>query len=82
MLEKARETGMDAWIYDENGWPSGFVGGKLLENESFRARYLEYTAGEFDESAFAVYITDDKQGFVRVTENRRESANIITCIFA
>ncbi len=69
-LKKARETGMDAWIYDENGWPSGFVGGKLLENESFRARYLEYTTGAFDESAFAAYVKDDKQGFVRVTEKQ------------
>ncbi|MBQ7726327.1 MAG: hypothetical protein IJT66_04205, partial [Clostridia bacterium] len=22
---KAKELGMEAWIYDENGWPSGFV---------------------------------------------------------
>ncbi len=40
-LDKAREIGMDAWVYDENGWPSGFTGGKLLENEDFRARFLE-----------------------------------------
>ena len=29
--EKAQELGMEAYAYDENGWPSGFVGGKLLE---------------------------------------------------
>ena len=65
-LDKARETGMDAWVYDENGWPSGFVGGKLLENEDFRARFLEYSVGEYDEAAFAVYVADDKKGFIRV----------------
>lgn len=65
-LEKARETGMDAWVYDENGWPSGFVGGKLLENEDFLARFLEYSVGEYDEAAFAVYIADGKRGFIRV----------------
>lgn len=65
-LDKARETGMDAWVYDENGWPSGFVGGKLLENESYRARFLEYSVGEYDESAFAAYIADNKKGFIRV----------------
>lgn len=65
-LEKARETGMDAWIYDENGWPSGFVGGKLLENEDFRARFLEYSVGKYDKNAFAVYISDEKGGFIRV----------------
>lgn len=57
-LKKARELGMNAWIYDENGWPSGFVGGKLLENEAFRARYLEYEVGEYDEKAFAVFIKE------------------------
>mgnify|MGYP002765718359 CR=1 FL=1 len=65
-LKKARELGMQAWVYDENGWPSGFCGGKLLENESFRARFLEYKIGDYDESAFAVFIRNEKHGFVRV----------------
>ncbi len=65
-LERARELGMQAWIYDENGWPSGFVGGKLLEKEAFRARYLEYSTGSFDASAFAVFVADDAVGFRRV----------------
>jgi hypothetical protein len=39
-LDKAKELHMNAWVYDENGWPSGFVGGKLLEREDFLAQYL------------------------------------------
>ena len=55
-LKKARELGMKAWIYDENGWPSGFVGGKLLEKEAYRARFLRYEVKSFfDETAFCVY---------------------------
>ncbi|MBQ6922486.1 MAG: hypothetical protein IJQ66_05285, partial [Clostridia bacterium] len=55
-LKKAKELGLDAWIYDENGWPSGFVGGKLLEKNEFRAQFLEYRVKEyFDLTAFAVY---------------------------
>ena len=55
-LKKARELGMRAWVYDENGWPSGFVGGKLLEDESMRAKFLTYEVKDFyDENAFAVY---------------------------
>lgn len=55
-LKRARELSMNAWIYDENGWPSGFVGGKLLETEKFRARFLEYAVTTyFDETAFCVY---------------------------
>lgn len=63
-LKKAKELGMEAWIYDENGWPSGFVGGKLLENESFRARFLEYAVGNYDPSAFAVFVREGED-FVR-----------------
>lgn len=28
-LDMADELGMDAWAYDENGWPSGFADGKV-----------------------------------------------------
>jgi hypothetical protein len=28
-IEKSRELGMNAWFYDENGWPSGFGGGEV-----------------------------------------------------
>ena len=61
---------MDAWVYDENGWPSGFVGGKLLENEAYRARFLELKRGDFDTSAFCVYVADEN-GYKRVTEPQK-----------
>ncbi|KWX76393.1 hypothetical protein AMQ84_15425 [Paenibacillus riograndensis] len=35
-IEKSRELGMNAWFYDENGWPSGFADGKVP------ARGLDY----------------------------------------
>lgn len=28
-IDAAKETGMDAWVYDENGWPSGFGNGEV-----------------------------------------------------
>lgn len=67
-LKRAKELNMQAWIYDENGWPSGFVGGKLLEVERFRARFLEYSVGEYDAEAFAVFVEDTEKGFVRVKQ--------------
>ncbi len=73
-LKKARELGMHAWVYDENGWPSGFVGGKLLENYEFRARFLELERGAYDESAYACFVREEARGFVRVTEKRANSA--------
>ena len=53
--EKAEELGMHAYAYDENGWPSGFVGGKLLEDIENHDRYLTFTIGEYDEKALVSY---------------------------
>ena len=53
--KRAKELGMEAYAYDENGWPSGFVGGKLLEDMENHDRYLTYTIGEYDEGALASY---------------------------
>lgn len=70
-LDEAKALGMGAWVYDENGWPSGFVGGKLLERVEYRARFLEMSTGAFDEAAFAVFAEDPKLGFRRVTAPAR-----------
>ncbi len=52
---KAAELDMDAYMYDENGWPSGFVGGKLLADENNRDRSLTYKTGEYDPASFVSY---------------------------
>lgn len=54
--KKAEKCGIKAWIYDENGWPSGFAGGKLLENKENRDCYLTADWGEFDAKADASFI--------------------------
>ncbi|MBR4073445.1 MAG: hypothetical protein IKK24_05820, partial [Clostridia bacterium] len=56
--EHAEKLGMDAWIYDENGWPSGFVGGKLLSEDENHDRYLTYSIGDYDDKALVSYIDD------------------------
>ena len=56
--EKAEELGMEAYAYDENGWPSGFVGGKLLEDIENHDRYLTHAIGAFDEKALVSYAMD------------------------
>ena len=56
--EKAEELGMEAYAYDENGWPSGFVGGKLLEDIENHDRYLTHAIGAFDEKALVSYAID------------------------
>ena len=65
--EKGESLGMESWAYDENGWPSGFVGGKLLEDENNKDRYLTTRFGEFDKNALVSYlITEDKLERVNV----------------
>jgi hypothetical protein len=40
-IEFCKEKGLKAWIYDEDGYPSGFAGGAVpLENPSYRMKML------------------------------------------
>ena len=39
-VEEAKECGMDAWGYDENGWPSGFGSGLVNGlGEKYQQKY-------------------------------------------
>lgn len=60
-LKKAKELNMEAYAYDENGWPSGFAGGKLLEDKDNRDMYLTTRYGEYDKNAVASFEVGDKQ---------------------
>ena len=61
-IDEANRLGMEPWSYDENGWPSGFAGGKLLEDPNNHAKFLKMELlEEIDENALAVYtIIDNK----------------------
>jgi len=39
-IEEAGRLGMEAWCYDENGWPSGFGGGELLKDSANWATFV------------------------------------------
>lgn len=47
-LKKAKELNMEAYAYDENGWPSGFGGGKILEDPLNCDMYLITKEGPYD----------------------------------
>lgn len=59
-IDEAKKQGMEAWAYDENGWPSGFAGGILLDDTANQAQYLELAESESypecDEFLLGVYI--------------------------
>ena len=60
-IDEAKKRGMEAWAYDENGFPSGFVGGKLLEKTENRDYFLTYSIGRFDPSADLIYSLANSQ---------------------
>ena len=65
--DKAQALGMQAWAYDENGWPSGFVGGKLLEEQENLENFLEVSYGKVDPEALVSYRVDGAR-LTRVTQ--------------
>lgn len=80
---EAEKLDMNAWAYDENGWPSGFAGGKLLEDPANRDMYITYTIGEYDPSAgVAYFLSNDRM--IRVTngEHAGEYLNLYLGISA
>ncbi len=41
-IKEAKSLGMQAWAYDENGWPSGFASGKINSlGEEYQQKYLK-----------------------------------------
>lgn len=71
-IDKGAKEGMESWAYDENGWPSGFAGGKLLSNPENCDRFITYKTGAYDESSLVSYRIDDGR-FERVYNNLKES---------
>lgn len=59
--EEAKRLDMQAWLYDENGWPSGFCGGKLLADPKNRDKYIHYSFGPGDVEADVTYLIDENR---------------------
>ena len=59
--DEAEKQNMNAWLYDENGWPSGFAGGELLKDESNKDKYLLHKVGKYDENADLHYDISGKE---------------------
>lgn len=77
-IDEAKKLGMEAWSYDENGWPSGFAGGELLKDKKNFALSIEHREGNFpaigediyeDGSVIAVYKKNADGSFTQVFED-------------
>lgn len=40
-IDEARKLGMEAWLYDEDRWPSGAAGGIVTRDSRYRMRHLK-----------------------------------------
>ena len=40
-IDEAKKTGLEAWLYDEDRWPSGAAGGLVTKNPKYRQRHLK-----------------------------------------
>lgn len=63
-VDEAQKLGMEAWSYDENGWPSGFAGGILLKDRANWATFLKYETSEaFPEESdvLGVYVIEENR---------------------
>lgn len=59
-INEAERRGMYVWLYDENGWPSGFAGGALLANEEFLVSGVKHReSAEWDSSATAAFLFEN-----------------------
>lgn len=79
-VDEAKKLGMEAWAYDENGWPSGFAGGELLRDKCNFAVAVEKKFGAFPENEddiIAVYRKNADGTFTRVTHDIGESEYLI-----
>ena len=78
-VDEAEKQGMNAWCYDENGWPSGFAGGVLLQNPANWAHYLRAEhKSAFDPAALGVYCVEAEQ-LRRVTQP--ETGGDYLCVY-
>ena len=62
-IDEGKKLGMEAWSYDENGWPSGFAGGILLKDPANHATYLALersAAFPEGEHLLGVYVLDGR----------------------
>ncbi len=59
VVQYAKELGMAIWLYDEDNWPSGYAGGKVLEeNPDYCGKHLKRIETDSAEGKQIVYQQD------------------------
>lgn len=74
VVDKSREDGMLAYLYDEDRWPSGAAGGMVTKDPAYRARYLLFTPVPYNAGA-VTYSNHDS----RAETGRSETGTWLAC---
>lgn len=81
-IDGAKKNQLDAWIYDEEGWPSGFAGGIVTKmSVDYQAKYLmfeEYeNRKEIDlKDILAAYQVKANESYVRISKDCLDEKNL------
>lgn len=63
----AKELGMYAWAYDENGWPSGFGNGLVNgKGEAYQQKYLRFEPYDGKEKDHTIAVVDNIRFFYEI----------------
>lgn len=69
----AKEIGLDFWLYDENGWPSGSADGQVIKNmPDLKCKWLGYEDGKVVIKERTGINSIDKRGVKRFIEITHE----------
>ena len=72
-VEKAKQQGMLAHLYDEDRWPSGAAGGLVTKDPEYRSRYLLFTMTPYGGGTLKRQETSQAVGA------RTENGRLIAC---
>ncbi len=83
VADAAEADGMEAWLYDEDRWPSGSAGGKVTVDPQYRMKslYIYESAPEqvdWNEQSFALYVAK-LDGINLWTYKELDTASIACC---
>ena len=87
-IDEGNKLGMYSWCYDEEGWPSGFAGGKVTSmGDKYHVRWLEFeqiSEGivNKDNAVLGIYELDASGGVIRIdtqaiTDNTEKNQKLV-----
>ena len=85
-IDEAKKLNMDAWLYDENGWPSGFGGGLVnglgmtYQQKYLRHEIIDAASAANRENTIAFYSVDGTKLLGRTLPAGTEG-QVLRCFF-